>query len=160
MQRSKCERACRASPGICSWEGTWKKAQVQATSWRTSKFIGVCKPQPQVVSSMGWRQKAKPQVGAEPGAQPRHPRPQACTLLRTHLKQLPSLVPSASMFLTSQEKHSTIFQKRRKCRAVTPNFSHLHPAPVLDPQIPGEKIASALSKVLHYKTYREMLALK
>lgn len=41
-------------------------------------------------------------------------------------KQLISLVPPGSMFLTSQEKQSSVFQRRKKCRAATPNFSYTH----------------------------------
>lgn len=104
--------------------------------------------------------KAPSRLGTRSTAQ--DPKPQACALAHTHVQHLLSLVPSAFMFLTFQEKKCSIFQKSMKCRTATPNFCQLHPSSVLDLHqiLGGKKKALALSKVLHYKIYREMFTLK
>lgn len=76
-------------------------------------------------------------------------------------KLLLSLVPGGSVLPTSPEEQSSISQRRRKCRAATPNFSQLHTSSDLDlHQILQGRKTSAWSKAPHYIIYREMFTLK
>lgn len=122
----------------------------QTSSWSTSKI----ELYTQVESSTG-RSEAESKASGRVGTR--------STSARTHGKHLLSLDQSSagSMFLTSKEKQSSSFQKRRKRPAATPSFGRLHPSSVLDlHQILSEKKAPALSKVLHYKICREMFTLE
>lgn len=124
LQHSKCERACLASPGICSWHPEESPSADNITKDLSIHWGMHALPPGGKFHKINAESEAPSTVGTRSTAQA----PQTSHLhFSTYpCKQLISLVPPGSMFLTSQDKQSSVSQKRKKCRAATPNFSYTH----------------------------------
>lgn len=83
LQHSKCERACLASPGICSWHPEESSSADNITKGLNIHWGMQALPPGGKFHRVNAESEASSTV--EPGAQPRHPKPHTYTSAHTHV---------------------------------------------------------------------------